>query len=70
MSADTLDSIQRENATKPQACLESFEQVLSIWKRHGPKPYTWNTIVDVLKTPAVGQSALAAKYLKVTSTDV
>ena len=59
LSADTLDSIQRENAGKPRVCLESFEQVLTIWKRSGPKPNTWNTIVDVLRTPAVGQSALA-----------
>ena len=74
LSADTLDSIQRDNAGKPQACLESFEQVLSIWKTHDPKPYTWSTIVDVLRTPAVGQSALAeelcAKYLKVSSSQI
>ena len=71
LSPDTLDSIQRENAGKPRVCLESFEQVLTIWKRHGPKLYTWNTIVDVLRTPAVGQSALAeelcAKYFKDTT---
>ena len=55
----TLDSIQHQNAGKPQACYESFETVLSTWKQNQYKPYTWTTIIDALETPSVGQVALA-----------
>ena len=59
LSSATLDSIQRENAIKPQACLDSFEQVFSTWEKRGPNPYTWEVIIGVLRTPAVGEVALA-----------
>ena len=68
VSSTTLDSIQSNNAGKPQACLDSFEQVFSTWEKQGHNPYTWNVIIDVLRTPAVGEVALAdeldAKHLK------
>ena len=59
LSSGTLDSIQSNNAGKPQACLDSFEQVLSTWEKQGPGPYNWNVIIDVLRTPVVGEVALA-----------
>ena len=59
LSSGTLDSIQSNNAGKPHACLDSFEQVFSTWEKQGPSPYTWNVIIDVLRTPAVGEVALA-----------
>ena len=55
----TLDTIQSQNAGKPQACEDSFETVLSTWKQNQYKPYTWTTIIDALETPSVGQAALA-----------
>ena len=55
----TLDNIQAMNAGKPQACHDSFEQVFTTWEQFGPSPYTWNTISEVLRTPAVGEVALA-----------
>ena len=59
LSLSTLDSIQSNNAGKSRSNLVSFEQVFSTWEKQGPSPYTWNTIIEVLRTPAVGQVALA-----------
>ena len=59
LSTGTLDSIQGENAGTPQSHLNSFEKVFSNWKAKPSKPYTWTTIIAVLKAPAVGQVALA-----------
>ena len=59
LSSDILDGIKSNNAGSPDACLNSFEEVLAIWKRQGPKPFTWRTIIDVLRTRAVGHTSLA-----------
>ena len=60
LPSGTLDSIEKNNAGKPQACLDSFEQVFFTWERQGPpSPYTWEAIIDVLRAPAVGEIALA-----------
>ena len=59
LSLSTLDSIQSNNAGKPDASLHSFEQVFSTWEKQGPSPYTWNTIIEALRSPAVGEFALA-----------
>ena len=61
LSSGTLDSIQSHNANKPQACLMSFEDVFTNWKSGGDSQYTWPTIIDALKTPAVGEAQLAEK---------
>ena len=61
LPSGTLDSIQTENTGKPQACRDSFEQVFSIWEKQSPKLYNWKTIIDVLRTPEVGEFALANK---------
>ena len=36
-----------------------FEKVLSTWEATKIVPYTWDIIINVLKTPAVGEVALA-----------
>ena len=59
LSSDTLDSVQRDNGWKPHTSQDSFERVFSIWKQQGPSPCTWETIVDTLRTPSVGEVALA-----------
>ena len=64
ISNGTLDSIQMNHAGKPQACHHSFEEVFRTWKDQATtaatcSPYTWQTIIDALKTPAVGEVALA-----------
>ena len=63
LSRDILDGIQAQNAGKPNAFLDSFEQVFTTWERHGPRPYTWSTIVEVLRSPAVGKEGLANEIL-------
>lgn len=57
----TLDSIQSQNAGKATANLDNFENVLNVWMQQGLTPYTWETIIDVLKADAVGEERLAEK---------
>ena len=59
LSPSTLDGTQSENGSNPRACLRSFEKVLTEWKQQHPKPYTWGTIIGILRTPSVGEIALA-----------
>ena len=62
----TLDEIQAQNARRPDECKHSFEQVLTKWKSLGTSPYTWETMINALRSRAVGEVALAdelnAKY--------
>ena len=62
----TLDEIQAQNAGKPDECKLSFEQVLARWRSLGTSPYTWETMINALNSPAVGEVKLAkelnAKY--------
>ena len=59
LSNITLDNIEEKMDRKPHAFLDSFEQVFTKWEQQGPSPYTWNTITEVLRKPAVGELALA-----------
>ena len=59
LSPSTLDNIQSENAGKPGCNKQSFEKVFTEWKRLASKSYTWNTIIEVIRTPAVGEVKLA-----------
>ena len=59
LSSSTLDGIEMENGSKPNSCLQSFEKVFTKWEQQHPKPYTWDTIIGVLRTAAVGENVLA-----------
>ena len=59
LSPSTLDDIQSENAGKPGCNKLSFEKVFTEWKRLASKSYTWKTIIEVLRTAAVGEVTLA-----------
>ena len=64
LSGGTLNSIQMSHGWKPIACHDSFEEVFRTWKDQATtgttcSPYTWLTMIDALKTPAVGEVALA-----------
>ena len=59
LSPSTLDNIQSENGSQPHCNRLLFEKVFTEWDKHRPKPYTWNTIIEVLRTPAVGEATLA-----------
>ena len=56
-----LNSIQSQNAGKPESDQKSFEQVFNEWKLQGSKPYTWGHIIDILQRPAIGKNELAKK---------
>ena len=46
-----------------QQCLEdyykAFNEVFGVWKKRGSPPYTWETLIGVLKTESVGEVSLA-----------
>ena len=60
VSSNELDRIWDEN---PQDCQGSFQKMLDHWKKTSTSPYTWRTIIDALKAPAVGEVA-RANYLE------
>ena len=57
----TLDEIQAQNAGRPDQCILSFEQVFAKWRSLGTSPYTWMTMINALRSPAVGEVTLANK---------
>ena len=63
LSTGELDSIQNQNAGKPESDRNSFEQVFNKWRQQctNPDQYTWQKIVQVLKTPSVQEHALAER---------
>ena len=67
LSYGMLDEIQVQNGWRPDACKHSFEQVFNRWMSLGTCTYTWKTIINALRSPAVGEVKLAnelnAKYI-------
>eukprot|EP00731_Ephydatia_muelleri_P014861 Em0008g581a len=57
----TLDEIQAQNAGRPDQCILSFEQMFAKWRSLGTSPYTWETMINTLCSPAVGEVKLANK---------
>ena len=55
----TLDEIQDQNAGRPYQCILSFEQVFAKWRSLGTSLYTWKTMINALRSPAVGEVTLA-----------
>lgn len=37
----------------------AFSEIFGMWSRHEMPPYTWRTIIDVLKCPAVDEVPLS-----------
>ena len=63
----TLDEIQDQNAWRSNSSKNSFEQVFAKWRSLGTSPYTWKTMINALRSPAVGEVTLANELnLKVT----
>ena len=48
-----------ENDVK--GCLNQFIAVLEEWSRSQSRPYTWKTLISVLKSDSVGEIALAER---------
>ena len=49
------------NSIRPscQNDLQCFKKVFDLWRRNGNPPYTWATIINVLKAPSVGEEQVA-----------
>ena len=39
--------------------LQCFMDLFDLWRRNGNPPYTWATIINVLKAPSVGEEQVA-----------
>ena len=57
LTAVDLDRIQKDCSDEESR----FMKVLTTWEKRGNPPFTWNTIVDVLKSPLVNENVLAKK---------
>ena len=49
-----LNTITHKN---PVRC---YSEVFSLWEKKADPPFTWATIVDALRSPAVGEMKLAS----------
>ena len=57
IDVNQLNAIESKRRTDTNSI---FIDVFSAWeKQHGNMPYTWSTVINVLKSPAVGENALA-----------
>ena len=52
-----LNAIDADYAQVADKCYHVFQ----IWSRRQTQPYTWGTVIRVLQSPAVGESALAER---------
>ena len=59
LPSGTLNTIQDENAGRPDRNVHSFEQVFTEWRRQKTSPHTWETIINALRAPAVGEIEVA-----------
>ena len=50
-----IDAIRRDK----HECFEQFMAILDIWERSSSPPFTWNTLVSVLKSSSVNEKVLA-----------
>ena len=37
----------------------AFSEMFGVWRRRGSVPYTWRTLIDVLRSPSVGEVLLS-----------
>ena len=37
----------------------AFDEIFDVWRRRGSPPYTWRTLIDVLRCPDVGEGLLS-----------
>ena len=51
-----LNTISRAH---PHNAISCYSEVFSVWQRKADPPFTWATIIDVLRSPIVKENALA-----------
>ena len=52
---DQLNTIKHSNP------IECYSEIFELWKNRGTPPFTWETILEALTSPAVEEGALANK---------
>ena len=52
------------HAVKPGRPIPCYTEIFDLWESKGSPPYTWATIINALRAPAVGEERLANKLLK------
>ena len=55
---DHIRSIQIEEHSRPIPC---YSEIFYVWRKSKPSPYTWGTIIDALRAPAVEEEQLASE---------
>ena len=56
IECNALDEIELKYRHLPTEC---FMHVFEIWKKSQSPPFTWETVIEVLQSPAVGESKMA-----------
>ena len=59
LSQDELSVLNDSSPTGSQL----FASIFTVWKKRNTREYSWATIVDVLKTPAVDEVGLAKELI-------
>ena len=44
--------------------MSRYTEVFKVWRRRGSPPYTWATMINVLRTPAVNEVRLASEVME------
>ena len=57
MELPELNTVEKQNKEASLCYAELFR----LWKNNGDPPYTWDTIIDALKAPLVGEAQLATE---------
>ena len=51
-------------SSREQDPILCYSEVFSLWKRRADPPFTWDTIVEALRAPAVEETRLAAEIVE------
>ena len=55
---DHIHSIQIEEHSRPIPC---YSEIFYVWRKSKTSPYTWGTIINSLRAPAVEEQQLASE---------
>ena len=44
----------------------AFGEMFGVWRRRGSLPYTWRTLINVLRSPSVGEVLLSEQLIGIT----
>ena len=58
---DHIHSIQDVEHSRPMPC---YLEIFDLWRKSKASPYTWGTIIDALRAPAVEEERLASELEK------